>query len=107
MTTQNLFVYPKFKACIVGTGNPLVGGWLWTLIPGGSINQLKTTYNDSTGATPNSNPVQLDSNGECNVWGTGLYKLILTDANSVQLWSIDNVTIEEPNCVIACVPVFI
>ena len=91
--TQNTYGYPKFKAFIAGTGNPLVGGQLYTIIPGGSIGQYKTSYTDANGTANNTNPVILDANGECSLWGTGYYKFILQDANSVQLWSIDNVNL--------------
>lgn len=84
---------PKFKAFIAGTGNPLVGGQLYTLIPGGSISQTKTSYTDATSNTANPNPIILDANGECNLWGDGTYKLVLNDANGSQMYSIDNVTI--------------
>ena len=48
---------------------------------------------DLTGATPNENPVILDSRGEANIWlGDLSYKFRLTDANDVDIWTVDYVT---------------
>ncbi len=50
------------------------------------------TYTDSTGLTPNANPVILDANGEANVWMTdGSYKFVLLDSLGVPQWTVDNV----------------
>jgi hypothetical protein len=71
--------------------NPLAGGKLYSYVAGTST--PAATYTDYDGLTPNSNPVELDANGEANVWiGSGIYKFILTDADDVQQWSIDNVS---------------
>lgn len=91
--------YPKFKAFIDGSGSPLVGGKLYTLTPGatgpltsgGVVLNGKTSYTDTSGGTPNTNPVILDGNGECDVCFNDRAKLVLTDSNDVQLWSVDNV----------------
>jgi hypothetical protein len=75
------------------TGNPLSGGKLYSYQSGSST--LLATYTDSTGTTPNSNPVILDANGEADVWlpaDTG-YKFRLTDANDVTQWTVDNITV--------------
>jgi hypothetical protein len=49
------------------------------------------TYTDYGGGTANSNPVILDSRGEANVWfGTDQYKLKLTDADDVEIYTVDN-----------------
>lgn len=89
MTTQYVIPYPKFKGFKQGTSEPLVGGKLYTYLPGTTT--AKTSYTDANGGTPNANPVILDSNGEADVFGTGMYKLLLTDANNVQIWSKDNI----------------
>src|SRR5438132_7800042 len=78
-------------------GNPLAGGFLDTYQAGTST--PLATYTDSTGGTPNANPVVLNSAGEADVWltvGTA-YKLRARDANSVVLWSVDNVSIGSPS----------
>lgn len=53
------------------------------------------TFIDSTGGTPNTNPIILDPAGRCNLWltvGTG-YKLELFDVNNVLVWSVDNILV--------------
>lgn len=77
-------------------GNLLSGGQLYTYAAG-TMTKL-ATYTDATGATPNTNPVILNSRGECPLWltqGTP-YKLILspagdTDPPSAPIWTADGV----------------
>lgn len=65
-------------------GDPLVGGKLYTYEAGTST--PLATYTDSTGATPNTNPVILDAKGQASVWlGAFPYKFVLTDADDVLL----------------------
>lgn len=72
-------------------GAPLAGGKLYTYVAGTTTPQA--TYTDSTGSTPNSNPVVLDSRGEANVWlGEATYKFKLTDANDVEIWTVDYIS---------------
>jgi microcystin-dependent protein len=72
-------------------GAPLVGGKLYTYVAGTTTPQA--TYTDSTGATPNSNPVILDSRGEANIWlGEATYKFKLTDSNDVEIWTVDYIS---------------
>jgi hypothetical protein len=50
------------------------------------------TYTDAGGGTANANPVILDSRGEASVWlGTAAYKLKLTTATDVDVWTVDDV----------------
>lgn len=72
-------------------GVPLSGGKVYTYTAGTTTPQA--TYTDYTGATPNSNPVILDSRGEANIWlGSALYKFRLTDANDVDIWTVDYIS---------------
>ena len=73
-------------------GKALSGGRLFTYAAG-TLNPL-TTYQDSGGSVPNTNPIVLDSAGYATIYmNTGvLYKVILQDAQGRQLWSVDNVT---------------
>jgi hypothetical protein len=71
-------------------GNPLVGGKLYSYDAGTTT--PRPTYTNYGGATPNANPVILDSRGEANVWlDTALYKLKLTSATDVEIWTVDNI----------------
>ncbi len=89
-TAVQLAPTPVFKA-FDNNGLPLFAGLLYTYVAGSSTPQA--TYTDSTGATPNTNPVQLNARGEANVWlASGLtYKLTLKDALGNQIWSVDQI----------------
>jgi hypothetical protein len=72
-------------------GVPLSGGKVYTYTAGTTTPQA--TFTDYTGATPNPNPVILDSRGEANIWlGGALYKFKLTDANDVEIWTVDYIS---------------
>ena len=72
-------------------GVPLSGGKVFTYIAGTTTPQA--TFTDYTGATPNTNPVILDSRGEANIWlGGATYKFRLTDANEVEIWTVDYIS---------------
>lgn len=71
-------------------GNPLAGGKLYTYAAGTTT--PLATYTDSSGGTPNTNPVILDSRGEAGVWlGSSAYKLKLTTSADVEIWTVDNI----------------
>lgn len=72
-------------------GVPLSGGKVYTYTAGTTTPQA--TFTDSTGATPNSNPVILNSRGEASIWlGAASYKFKLTDANDVEIWTVDYIS---------------
>lgn len=89
MTTQ-LAPTPVFKA-FDNNGSPLANGLLYSYIAGTTTPQA--TYTDSTGNTPNTNPVVLNARGEANVWLNPAqgYKLVLTDSLGNQIWSVDGI----------------
>lgn len=74
-------------------GNPLVGGLL-TSYAAGTTTPI-ATYKDSTGGTPNTNPIVLNFRGEADIWlqPNVAYKFALTDAasNAIPGWPIDNI----------------
>jgi len=84
-------VSPTAKSQFIGAdGVPLSGGKLYSYIAGTTLPQA--TYTDYTGAVANTNPVILDSRGEANIWlGEATYKFKLTDANDVEIWTVDYV----------------
>lgn len=89
MTTQ-LAPTPVFKA-FDNNGLPLANGLLYSYIAGTTTPQA--TYTDSTGNTPNTDPVVLNARGEANVWLNPAqgYKLVLTDSLGNQIWSVDGI----------------
>ncbi len=68
-------------------GLPLAGGKVYAYELGTTI--AKTTYSDATGLVPNAQPIILDSAGQANIFGSGLYTLIILDHNDVPVDSID------------------
>lgn len=83
-------INPKFTA-FDSNGDPLSGGKLTTHEAGTST--PKTTYSDPAMGTPNTNPVVLSIRGEAAIYGTGLYKLILTTSLDAAVWTVDNVSV--------------
>ena|ERR1022692_1745720 len=89
MATAELIPYLKFRE-FDANGVPLAGGLLNTYAAGTTT--PLPTYTDETGATPNTNPVVLDSAGRANVWmGPSNYKFVLTDSLSNLIYTEDNV----------------
>jgi hypothetical protein len=81
--------FPVFRA-FDANGNPLAGGKLYSYAAGTTT--PLATYPDATGGTPNTNPVELDANGEANVWlGPDAYKFVLQDATGAVLWTVDGI----------------
>lgn len=79
-------------------GQPLAGGQLFTYVAGSSTKLA--TYVDSTGVTPNTNPILLDFRGECRLWidPSLAYKFVLaprgdTDPPGDPIWSVDNISL--------------
>ena len=87
VSAYTLSGYPKFMA-LDSNGAPLVGGKLYTYIPGSTT--AKATYVDSAGAAVNTNPVILNSRGEAVIYFDGSYKLVLKDSADVTIWTLDN-----------------
>jgi len=83
---EGMYVYPQFQA-FDSSGSPLNGGKLYTYITGTTTN--KATYSDAALTTPNANPVILDSRGEAEVYGSGVYKFLLKDSSDTTIWTID------------------
>lgn len=91
-----LGVKPQFE---LGDGTPAVGYRLFFYV-GGSVNTKQNTFSDSTGATPNANPLVLNSLGFVPTelwWNTSqLYKVVYAppgsdDPPSSSVWTLDNV----------------
>lgn len=89
-------IAPK-QQWVDSNGNPLSGAKLFTYSAGTSTK--KTTYTDDTGAVANTNPIVLNTAGQCasGVYGTsGSYKFVLapstdTDPPLSPIWTQDGV----------------
>lgn len=86
--TYTLLPVPKAQF-FDNNGVPLNGGKVYTYEAGTTT--PKDTYVASDGAA-NLNPVILDSAGRANIWLDGNYKITLTDANDVPIYTVDDVT---------------
>jgi hypothetical protein len=65
-------------------GKPLAGGKVYYYIP--STTTPKNTYQDAALTILNSNPIVLDSAGECIAYGSGAYRQIVNDVNDNIIW---------------------
>lgn len=84
-------ILPRFTQ-VDASGNPLVGGRLYTYVNGTTTPQ--TTYRDAAGTIANTNPIILDSLGSAVIFlGTGLvYTFVMKDANDALIWSQDSIS---------------
>jgi hypothetical protein len=73
------------------SGTPLVGGKVFTYAAGTTT--PLATYTDASATAPNTNPVILDSRGECNLWFATAtsYKVVLKNATDELQWTVDNI----------------
>ena len=73
------------------SGTPLVGGKVFTYAAGTTT--PLATYTDASATAPNTNPVILDSRGECNLWFAPAtsYKVVLKTATDELQWTVDNI----------------
>lgn len=83
---------PPYQQFSDNNGNPLSGGKIYTYIAGTLT--PTATYTDQGGATPNANPVILDSAGRADIWlNTSVsYKFIVKTSADVTVRTVDNVT---------------
>src|SRR6185437_5087070 len=79
-----------FQRFFDNAGLPLAGGLVYTYQSGTSI--PLETFTDSTGDTPNTNPIVLDADGYADIWlGDTPYKFVLADADDVTIRFVDPV----------------
>ncbi len=76
---------PNGKQQFIDTnGVPLVGGFVYFYAP--TTTNPKTTWVDPGQATPNPNPVVLDSRGQAIIYGEGQYRQVVYDVNMNLIW---------------------
>lgn len=80
-----------------GDGNPLASGCVFTYQAGTTTPQ--STYSESTGTTPNANPIILSASGEATIWmGMSAYEFVVKSfggtgcASGSTIRTIDNVS---------------
>jgi len=68
-----------------GNGVPLAGGFVYTYQVGTTT--PAETYQDYLLTIPNTNPIVLDGNGRCQIWGVGAFQEVVTDQYGNQVFS--------------------
>jgi hypothetical protein len=81
---------PKFYAWDSDTGAPLAFGKVFTYQAG--TNTPKATFQREDGVTENANPVILNGAGYADIYLIGSYKIVVKDADDVEVWTSDPVT---------------
>jgi hypothetical protein len=89
-TYLTLLPSPELQFCDAN-GVPFAGGTLATYTPGTTT--PKNTWADQGGTVLNANPIVLDAAGRCIVWGSGVYRTILSDAAGNLVWDQLSTTI--------------
>lgn len=86
-TSYTMLLQPRFRSLLID-GTPNVGGRVYTY-EAGTMTPLQSYQSPDLYAS-NTNPVILDANGEADIWIPGPFKLVVQDANGVQLYSVDH-----------------
>lgn len=91
MTTLLLSPMPLLRT-YDNSGNLAIGGKIYTYVA--QTSTPIATYTDSGAMSMNTNPIILDSRGECQIWvdPTLSYRYEAFDINNVPLWTQDNIT---------------
>lgn len=70
---------PPGKQCWADIDGPLAAGTVDTYVPGGTT--PKSTWQDSSQSSLNTNPIVLDADGCAIIYGVGSYRTIVTKAS--------------------------
>ncbi len=83
-------ISPKFYGFNDTDGKPLAFGKVYTYQAG--TNTSKPTYTSESATTQNANPVILNAAGYADIYLSGSYKVVVKDANDVEVWTADPVS---------------
>ena len=78
---------------ILASNLNLAAGWKIYTYEAGSAGDPayeKSTYQDTAGSTPHTNPIIMDARGDKTIYWSGNYYLKITDENDVTIWTLDN-----------------
>lgn len=94
--TTTLMPLPK-QQFLSNLGTPLVGGKVYTYAAGTS--NLKATYTDAAGTTPQPNPIPLNLRGEpaAPIFWSGNYKVEVRDLLDNVIYTVDNFNTDPAN----------
>lgn len=83
----NYGILPNGKQQFIDSnGNPLASGKVYYYVP--NTTTQKNTYQDDAGNALNTNPIQLDANGQCVAYGSGSYRQQVFDVNDNLIWDL-------------------
>jgi hypothetical protein len=82
-----LLLAPKFRAVDLA-GAALSGGRVYIYEAGTTT--PKASYADAQNSAQNPWPVILDTYGMADIWVPGPYKIVVTDSDGVQLYTVDS-----------------
>lgn len=90
-----IFPNPRFKALDISTGAALAAGQVFFYLAGTST--PATVYQDQALSAAHPQPVELDGAGEAEIWldPAVSYKVVLADAYSVVIWTVDGIQVAE------------
>lgn len=79
-------ILPVGRTTFIDANNvPLVGGSVYMYYP--NTTSFKTTWQDAHQNTSNSQPITLDGNGSCLLYGVGQYTQEVRDINGNLIWN--------------------
>jgi Pectate lyase superfamily protein len=73
------------------SGNPLVGGRLFTMEPGPGVTTPKSTWTDAGETALNTNPIILDARGEAQVFWSGSYNVRVETATGGLIYTVESI----------------
>lgn len=83
-----LAAYPVFHG-FYPDGAPLIGGKLYTYDAGTTT--PRACYHDAAATQPWTNPIVLNAVGEAVIYIVEPMRWLLTDADGVEIWTVDNI----------------
>lgn len=84
-----ILLQAPYFAAYDANGDPLNAGKVYTYEAG--TDTPKDTYTTSAASIAHTNPVVLDAAGRKEIWLNGNYKIKVTDANDVEIDTVDNI----------------
>lgn len=73
------------------SGNPLVGGRVFTMQPGPGVTTPKNTWTDAAETALNTNPIVLDARGEAQVFWSGSYNVRVETAAGGLIYTVESI----------------
>ncbi len=88
---MTLNILPNAKSMFFdGNGNPLALGLVYMYVP--TTTTFKDTWQDVGASALNTNPIQLDANGQAIIFGNGEYRQVVKDSLGNLIW--DQITVD-------------